>query len=206
MAVPKTTLVLCMTLVGCGRFGFDGTSGACPSELVTKTPYAAGDGTADDPFQLCSPTQLIEIASRPDDLGSSFVLMQDLDFAGVTVAGIGKLAAPFRGSIDGNGKTIANLSIMAGAGEPAAFVNAAYGARIEDLTLRDVTAVGQKHVASIIGYCSASQVRGVTVTNATIRGETAVGGLIGEAEECQVLGASLTGVVEGTVESIGGVV
>lgn len=206
MGWPKTTLVLCSTLVGCGRLGFDTTSGACPSELLANAPYAAGAGTSDDPFQLCSPAQLMEIASRPDDLGSSFVLMQDLDFTGVPTAGIGTMATPFRGSIDGNGKTISSLAIVARTGEPAAFVSVALSARIEDLTLRDVTVVGQDHVGSIIGSCAASQVRGATIANASVRGETEVGGLIGEAEECQVIGASLTGVVEGTVASIGGIV
>jgi hypothetical protein len=199
-------LVLCAALVGCGRLGFDADGGACPSNMVTNAPYAGGAGTEGDPFQLCSPAQLSAISARPDDLDASFVLEQDLDFDGVTFTGIGALAAPFTGSFDGNGKIISNLTITAVTGEPAALVNAAFTASIEDLTLRDVTVAGAMHVASIIGYCERSQVRRATVTNAVIRGETNVGGLVGEAEECRVVGASLTATVEGTKQAIGGVV
>jgi len=197
---------VCAALAGCGRLGFDANDSSCPSNRVVNAPYAAGTGTADDPFQICSPAQLSEIASRSGDLGSRFVLMFDLDFTGVPFEGIGRMEAPFTGYLDGNGHTISNLSVTAAAGQPAGLVNAARFARIENVTLDHVTVAGSSSIGSVIGSCDNSHVRNSAVTAADIRGESSVGGLVGEALECQFIGASLSGTVEGTVDSIGGVV
>lgn len=200
--------VACTVLVGCGRIGFDESAASlgCPQDLQANAPYAGGAGTSDDPFQLCTPTQLIELSTRPTDLGAHFVLMSDVDLAGVAFPGIGSTTEPFTGWFDGNGYKIANVEITAPAGQPAGFVNVAKLARIDNLHLAGVTVAGATDVGAVVGSCELSQVRNATVDAAVVRGDDSVGGLVGEAMECQFLDATLAGTVEGSVDSVGGLV
>lgn len=200
-----TTTILCVALAGCGRFGFDAPPG-CPAVIADNVPYAAGAGTSDDPFQLCSPSQLIELALRPSDFGSRFVLTYDVDLTGVEFPGIGTSAAPFTGYLDGNGHTVSNVTITPTAGEPAGFINAAVAARVEDLRIDGISVSGAAEVGAVVGSCDNAQFRNSSVTAAEIRGERFVGGLVGDAIECRFLGASFDGRVEGSLDSIGGIV
>lgn len=184
-----------LATLGCGRLGFDTTSG-CPDG-------PAGTGTTDDPFLVCSPAQLAGFTA-PEYLDASFVLRADLDLAGVPFAGFGTPDAPFTGRLDGAGHAISNLTVTS-TGGPAGLVNVARDAHLENLTLHRVTVEGTAQVGSVVGLCDRSLVRNTVVTEATIRGQTAVGGLVGEALECQGLRATLGGTVYGTVEQIGGV-
>lgn len=72
-------------------------------------PELEGSGTKDAPYRISSPDQLAEIQK---DMAAYYILTEDLDF---TDHGewepLGTPARPFTGSIDGNGKSITNISI-----------------------------------------------------------------------------------------------
>lgn len=194
-----------MALAGCGRYRFDALD-VCPSSIADNLPYAAGTGTSEDPFQLCSPMQLSQLALRPSDHDSSFVVTHDIDLAGVPFAGIGTRTAPFTGRFDGNGRTISNVEITGAPGEPAGFFNVAQAARIENLRLDGVTVLGTVSVGAAVGECGDAQFRNTVVNAGEIGGDTDVGGLTGFVSSCLFLGGSFDGRVSGSTESIGGIV
>lgn len=83
-----------------------------PSELQ----YSGGNGTADDPFQLATKDDLLNLAENPDDYDKYFELTADIDlepeiFSTALIAPDGLRPIPFSGVIDGNDHTIANLTI-----------------------------------------------------------------------------------------------
>lgn len=201
MSRGRLAIAACAMLAGCGRVAFEPVP--CPN---ATDDTLEGLGTAEEPYEICSPAQVAAVVTRPENLDAYFILKQDLDFWGVPFDGIGAVGAPFTGRFDGNGHTIMNLTVTPAPGLPAGFVNVASTARIENLMLDRVTIVGSQQAGAVIGSCDRSQVRNAIVTAADVRGETNVGGLVGETSECQVIGASLSGSVEGSVGSIGGVV
>jgi hypothetical protein len=197
--------LLTMLAFGCGRLGFvENDPNGCPRSLALM-PAGDGAGTSDDPYRVCSPAQLSAVLSHADGLTATIVLDGDLDFAGVAFDGIGSLDAPFIGRIDGNGRTISNLTITGRPGQPAGFVNVGVTAQLANLTLDKVSVVGGESVGAVVGFCERSQLRDIVVTGADVRGEKSVGALAGEAWECQSFDVALAGKVEGTVESVGGI-
>ena len=89
--------------------------------------YHAGDGTADNPFQILTAQQLIDLGRHPEDYDKHFILISDIDI-GINAPG-GKVfrqavIAPdsdpvtweydgpsFSGTFNGNGYCIKNLTI-----------------------------------------------------------------------------------------------
>jgi len=163
-----------------------------------------GEGTIETPYRVCNPDHVATAITQ--SLDSYILLTGDVDFANTVFAGIGSTEAPFTGRIDGNGKTIRNITVVAAEGQPGGFINAAVGVRIENVTLENVTIVGDQYVGGLFGWCDRAQVRGVTLKNVTVSGRSNVGGIVGEATECQVFHANVDARVEGTEEAIGGIV
>lgn len=80
--------------------------------LPEPPKYAAGDGSANDPYQISTPAHLIALANSPDDwTGNYFVLINDIDMAGQFFSPIGNQATPFTGDFNGGNYEISNLAI-----------------------------------------------------------------------------------------------
>ena len=97
----------------------------CPS-LHAAGSYPAGDGTAENPYQILTAADLIELGRHPEDYDKNFILMEDIDL-GINAPG-GKIfrqaviapdtdpnetfhGTPFSGTFDGNNYRIQNLTI-----------------------------------------------------------------------------------------------
>jgi PKD repeat protein len=78
--------------------------------MVATAPVSAfsgsGAGSAGDPYQITSTTQWAEMANS---LGSSYLLMNDLDFTGVSYTPI----TAFTGTLNGGNKTVSKITIDA---------------------------------------------------------------------------------------------
>lgn len=68
----------------------------------------AGSGTESNPYIVTTPA---ELQSINDDLSAHYILGNDIDMTGQTWSVLGSSSAPFSGSLDGDGKTISDLSI-----------------------------------------------------------------------------------------------
>ena len=84
----------------------------CPARPPCQgnAPYERGDGSAADPFQICTVDQLVALSGNPSDWHLEFRLRADLDLDGVALVPIGRdAAAPFTGGFDGRGHVLENF-------------------------------------------------------------------------------------------------
>lgn len=183
-------------------------SEGCFGDMLTNAPYAGGTGTHSDPFQICTPAQLVSLESQTADYRSSFKLLANLDMEGVEFAGMGSTLSPMSGRFLGNNKTIRNWSREEASGNNIAFVNVSDTFYLQDLTFENpsVKAPSSGNVALIIGECSESIVKNVKVINSLVEGDSVVGTIFGENWMCNALNMSLTGEVKGYGSVIGGLV
>lgn len=104
--------------------------------LLAAPAAAAGSGTAADPYQITTAT---ELQSMNNNLGAYYKLMNNINLNGVTWTPIGTSSAGFHGVFDGNGKTISNLQISSTTQSTGFFGGITSGAVIKDVTFRDCT-------------------------------------------------------------------
>jgi len=120
-------------------------SPAC-SLLGGENSYAGGDGSAENPYQIGEPCQLIYMSQHPEDWDQHFVLTADIDLADYTFTTA--LIAPdtnnrnnvcefegiaFTGVFDGNGHAVSNLTSNAPVIKPDPN-RPCYSNRFEDTT------------------------------------------------------------------------
>ena len=130
--------------------------------------YSGGAGSADDPYQIGSKQDLLDLAANTADYASNFVMTANIDLAGTNFTGtlIGEdidhvtasfQGTPFTGVFDGGGHTISNLTINTGAdrdyiGLFGRISGADAGVRNVSLVNADIdTASGSLRVGSLCG-------------------------------------------------------
>ena len=163
--------------------------------IRTGGTYGGGLGTAAEPYEIRTADHMQAIGADPNDWGSHFVLMADIDmgrYQGQEYNIIGRgecwssrcygfTGIPFTGVFDGNGHVIRNLTYSStdtmGVGLFGYFKGA-----VRDLGLVDVNiSVTQGQViGGLVGYIDdrADYIENCYVTG-SISGEKKVGGLIG---------------------------
>ena len=104
--------------------------------------------------------------------GQTVVLGADLDLAGVTWSPIGTSANPFKGTFDGNGKVIKNLSVlMAGQSNVGLFGYTTDG-EIKNVIVENAKVAGRLNVGVVAGTPYTSK-----YTNITVKGHVEVDGM-----------------------------
>ncbi|MHC4521725.1 MAG: GLUG motif-containing protein, partial [Planctomycetota bacterium] len=172
---------------------------------VAHAQYSGGSGTADDPYQIARAEDLIALGETWRNLGEHYVLTADIDLdpnlAGRRVfdrAVIGhNWMPPFSGVFDGDGHTIAHLTIIAQGDHLGLFGVLAAGAEVRNLGLVDVNITGSGNSSSVGGLAGLNE--GIVTTchsTGAVEGNEEVGGLVGS--NVGVLTASFsTGTVTG---------
>ncbi|RLM53518.1 PGF-pre-PGF domain-containing protein [Halobellus sp. Atlit-31R] len=203
--------------------------------------YAGGSGTATSPYQINNWTQFDAVR---ENLEANFTLVADLNASTAgynTVANasangdkgfepIGNQAEPFTGSFDGNGSTIADLTISRESTDYVGLFGVSEG-RLGNVSVENVDVTGSNYVGGLVasnndgGTVSASSVTGnifasdfvgglvgenggtVTASSATgdISGSNRVGGLVGENSGGTITASYATGNVSGS-DLLGGLV
>lgn len=161
-------------------------------ERFKKTSYALtsgaldeGSGTAADPYLIETEDQLQEIRFQAE---SHFRIAKDIQMtkyqSGKGFIPIGTTKYPFKGSIDGNKKTISNLYIRStdtDTGLIGYAANSLLGFIVKDLTLKNVDIKGTSYVGAVVGRKDTTT--GTTYSNLNVDGKLEgtnyVGGLIG---------------------------
>ena len=194
-----------------------------------EVPYAGGDGTPGNPYQI---TNWRELSNIRINLSSCFILNNNLDPTGSTDYGttasalanggygwtpIGDPTTKFTGNFNGNGHTIDGLFIdhtiryYWGFSFPVEniglFGAIGSGAVISNIGLTNVSIAGKYQVGGLVGV-----IEGGTVTNVYSTanvwghsGEWGVGGLVGAAWD-NITNAYSTGYVDGGVANEGGLI
>jgi len=144
------------------------------------------NGTAKRPYPICNAAQLTTIRNSAVLRDSHFILMQDIDLAGWNNM-ISAPGAYFRGTFDGQGRTIRNHTFQIAGAYVGLF------GWIEGNGAVDGTLDGM--------------VRNLRIENSDLRGAYAIGALAGRATSARIHNVIATNVrAKGTADSIGGLV
>lgn len=145
---------------------------AVPCDPTISVNFGGGDGTALNPYRVCSLPQWNYFGNTPSSWSNPVQLESNLDFTGVSFVDfkmIGTAVTPFIGNFNGNGFKIANLNVNGGASSLALFPETGAGAVIKNLSLEafNFTSSG-KMAALVINHAAGNlDIRQITVDGLT---------------------------------------
>ncbi len=128
--------------------------------------YSGGTGEPNDPYQIATAADLLELGESTGDYSKAFVLVADVNFSeydvfqGAVIAamkkgprGVDIPAIPFTGQFDGQNYVIRNVKIEGDAGGVGFWGLLSEGAMISRLGLEDVYVQGETHckVGGLVG-------------------------------------------------------
>lgn len=201
---------------------------ALPTITFADELFAGGDGSAEDPFQIATCTQLqnIETAGIAADL-YNFILTDDIDCSDTTSWNSGNGFIPigvdeggFTGYFDGNYKTISGLYANWPDDVSAGLFFILNSGQVVNLFMDDADVLATAYSGVLAGAMFGAIIDNVHVSSSTAEGLGAdpsifpgVGGLVGvvieDGEEPSIRSSSAEGVVIGsspTFQFVGGLV
>ncbi len=162
------------------------------SGSISLARYSGGNGMPESPYRISTAEDLNNIGNYSSDWNKHFVLVNDINMAGVTGSNFNMIGYyisyydrdPFDGVFDGNDHTIMNFTYIATTEKKVGiFVYVDGGGKVMNVGLVDPNVQ-----SSATQYCNTgplvSYMRGGTVTNCCVKGGSvsgysSVGGLIG---------------------------
>ena len=146
----------------------------------------SGSGTENDPYLILNPIQLNQLRNFLNQSGVYFKLMADIDLTEFLEdenpnqgwQPVGLKTAPFKGILDGNGKTISNLWIKRSNSDEVGLFGHAEGVTIKNLRLVNTSIIGSNYVGGFCGFMKRCTISNCYLSG-IIRGESYVGGFIG---------------------------
>ena len=176
----------------------------------------SGSGTENDPYLILNPIQLSQMRNYLKQDGVYFKLMANIDvsefiedeWSSQGWMPIGTSSTPFKGVLDGNGKTISGLWIKRSNADYVGFFGYTQNATIKNVTIVAKDIVGKDNVAGLSGYSDHSTFNGVNFSATKIQGGTNVGGLAGKSNYTTISGCSIISTIEitGIGNDVGGIV
>lgn len=116
-------------------------------------------------------------------------LVNDIDFKGATFGGIGTNTNRYKGTFDGNGKTISNIKIVNNTKGTGLF-NHVEGATISNLNIDNIRVNSETSntncSAALVGYCYGANINNINIVSGTLYGKGNTGSIIGYV--CKVAG------------------
>jgi len=161
-------------------------------QVMTENPFAAGTGSASNPYQVNSVAHLEKLTNYP---ARNFVQTANIDGSYKTIASQCSSTSPFTGTYNGKNFTISNL--MFNGTETTALFRTSSGT-ISNVNMKNIYATCTKfdplQVAALVGDNSGT-VKNCTLSDSTISGETEndCGGLVG-INSGAVIGCAVTNV------------
>ena len=194
VAVGVGIAVVCLCLVG--------ASTVTAQQINVDANNLAGNGTADDPYQI---TNASELQAMEDDLDAHYELTTDIDASdtaqwngGSGFDPVGDGDGDFNGHLDGNGFQITQLTIdRSNSNEEVGLFGEVDSATIESVYLDSVTIAGNRSVGALAGYLEQDTTVRRASANGSVSGGTNTGGLIGSIEDSSVEVTSTRGSVTG---------
>jgi hypothetical protein len=171
--------------------------------LKSNAQFAGGTGSASDPYQIATLTQLQEVKNH---VTSSFVLLNDIDASetsawnsGSGFEPIGNSSAFFTGNFNGAGFKITGLTINRPSLNSVGLFGLQYSGVVSNLILENVNIIGRERVGALIGNKNGDAVN--CRTSGSVTGTRNVGGLSGSnfgsitnsSSSCNVSGTSDVG-------------
>ena len=164
----------------------------------------SGSGTENDPYLILNPIQLNQLRNFLNQDGVYFKLMADIDLTEFLEdenpdqgwQPVGNNSVPFKGNLDGNGKTIKGLWIKRSSSDNVGFFGNISSATIKNLKIESETIIGKENVGLIAGQCQLSAIASCTLSGKVI-GETNTGGIVGYSDAATITGLRATIAVSG---------
>ncbi len=178
--------------------------GDCNPNLSDE--FGGGDGTSDTPYLICTAQQLNLVGGDGHTEGY-FALAADIDLQdlGGSLSLIGSPDGSFSGSFDGDGYTIANLSISDDRDEVGLFRRLGSDGVITGITLNDVALdVEGEYVGALAGR-NWGHIDDASVTGTITGDDQRTGGLVGE-NHGTITGSNAAVAVTGDNRRTGGLV
>lgn len=190
----------------------------CGFSLLHADVTYNGTGTAADPYQIETAEQLDGIRDYLNSASVYFKIMNDIDlteFLSETANGwepIGpEVSAPFKGTLDGNGKTIRNLWISGNPDGCALFGRLGNPGVIKNLIIEDADIEAGRWAGILVSSNGTWEYEGGTISNCIVKnsrisGVTCIGTIAGAngsiIENCAAIDVD----VSGTQKSVGGLI
>ena len=182
----------------------------------------SGSGTENDPYLILNPIQLSQMRNFLNQSGVYFKLMANIDveefiddeWSSQGWLPIGTSSTPFKGVLDGNGKSILGFWINRPNTDYVGLFANTYQATIKDLTVNTTSIIGKAYVGGLAGKSNNTTISGCSIISTIeITGiGNDVGGIVGcvtsgSISECKVscnaiIGANGVGGVFGTDDSV----
>ena len=151
------------------------------SEIVSGGTYSGGTGEPGDPYRIATAEDMQAIGANPGDWDKHFVLVNDINLAGIVFNMIGKQSDKFRGTFDGSNLTISNLSINTpGIKFMGLFGFVGSSAEIRNLRLENASiqsSGGCSSTGALVGY-NVGTILNCHVTG-NVEADISAGGLVG---------------------------
>ena len=169
-----------------------------------------GEGTAGAPYLISSAA---ELAAMRHALDAHFKLTNDIDLASTVMWDHGRgwrpVGAPptderFRGTLDGAGFAIRNLTIHRPTSANQGLFGYLDGARIHDLRIENASVRGANDTGVLAGFALASTMENITA-DGEVTGATDCGGLLGRQNGGNLGNASFIGTVQAST-NVGGLI
>lgn len=165
-----------------------------PGQIIQSDPnrYGGGAGTREDPYQLWTAAQFVNVSVNPGDWSQHFVVMANLDLGQVPSAEhlpIGNSDLPFAGTFNGNGHTISGYHLVSDREDSVGVfgilrqwkgVSHAHDPEIRHLRVNSIQIKGHHNVGGLVGTNDGNI--DSCIVHGTIKGSQYVGGFAGQGE------------------------
>ncbi len=189
-----TTSPECSSLTSATSFPLSGTSDT-------------GDGSASNPYWICTTSQLQILSLTPSLWSSSFALKSDLDMSSVpNHTPIGNSTTHFTGNFDGEGHTITSLWAVYVGSDDVGLFGVVNGSTIRNFTLPAPTITGKDRVGAVAAYGIGSTFESisVTLTPGAVSSQSDGGGIVGRLISSTISDCDRRGNVICTTNNCGG--
>ena len=159
-----------------------------------------GAGDIDNPYLIRNVEDFRRATATIDSTAHYYSITNDLDFGNDLLYAMGTDTNKFNGIIDGNLKTLSNISIE-GYNKTGLFGNIT--GTVKNIRINNYTATGQNNSTGIIGENNGT-INGIIGRNITVTGVTNTGGLVGYNHKI-VKNVDVRGTITGTSNYTGGV-
>ena len=187
-----------------------------------QTKPSSGDGSVDNPYQISTAAELAWFRDQVNNANNSIsaTLTEDIDLAEFCHAKdgtkytdelswtpIGNRSKPFKGTFNGNDKTISNLYINATTNDIGFFGGADAGGSIKNITFDNAKVKSTNIFCTgiLVGKAGSCIENIKTLANCSVDGTSYVGGIVGEATKNNIGSCENHAMVKGK-DFVGGIV
>ena len=178
---------------------------------------AQGSGTEEDPYVIVTAAQwnALANAANASDAASKacYRLASDIDFTGLTPVLFGAAESrPFKGSFNGNGHTVGNMTIKATTPSPAAPFGFTDGASLQGIRFKDIDiSTNGYYCAGVTGYAKGTTiencaVEGVLFSSGNLSNYSYTAGVAGRTSKCTIKDCTVRADITAISNQVGGFV